>query len=173
MKVLLLVAALGVSACGSKEAADKPPPPKEALPAPAPLPTLADNAPKDKPVTGMTESDFERAVAPYIEQGKKSYQEAKARYLAGLPAGHHFFATTTLKSSGKSESVFIAVSEIKDGNITGAIASDIISVTGYKQGDAYRFPETELTDWMIARPDGSEEGNVVGKFLDDYQKRAH
>jgi hypothetical protein len=26
--------------------------------------------------------------------------------------------------------------------------------------------EPVLIDWLITKPDGSEEGNVVGKFLD-------
>ena len=37
-------------------------------------------------------------------------------------------------------------------------------------GDPYTFPEGELVDWLITHPDGSEEGNVVGKFLDEWQK---
>jgi hypothetical protein len=32
----------------------------------------------------------------------------------------------------------------------------------------FTFPAGELVDWMIARPDGSEEGNEVGKFMDTY-----
>ena len=32
------------------------------------------------------------------------------------------------------------------------------------------FPESELVDWVITHPDGIEEGNVVGKFLDEWQK---
>jgi hypothetical protein len=35
----------------------------------------------------------------------------------------------------------------------------------------YSFQESELVDWLISRPDGSEEGNVVGKFLDERNAR--
>jgi len=42
-------------------------------------------------------------------------------------------------------------------------------VTGYKHGDTYSFPEADLLDWTISKPDGTEEGNFVGKFLDTYQ----
>ncbi len=42
-------------------------------------------------------------------------------------------------------------------------------VTGYKEGDEFRISKTELLDWTISKPDGSEEGNVVGKFLETYQ----
>ena len=40
---------------------------------------------------------------------------------------------------------------------------------GTARGQSYTFPEEDLIDWMVARPDGSEEGNVVGVFLDSYR----
>lgn len=46
----------------------------------------------------------------------------------------------------------------------------MLGVTGYKRGDPHDLPEAEIVDWLISRPDGSEEGNVVGKFLDEWQK---
>lgn len=33
------------------------------------------------------------------------------------------------------------------------------------------FPETDMLDWPITRPDGTEEGNFVGKFLDTYSTK--
>lgn len=77
--------------------------------------------------------------------------------------------TTTLRSGTNTETVFVAVSNLDDGTITGTIASDIITVTGYQAGDSYTFSESELVDWLITKPDGSEEGNVVGKFLDGWR----
>ncbi|MDB5307741.1 MAG: hypothetical protein JWO38_1943 [Gemmataceae bacterium] len=139
-----------------------------------PNPTLSPNAPPDQPVDvkGKAQAEEYRvAIAPYVEQGRRTYPDVKKRYLAGLPAGHHFFAVTSLRDgSGTSEQVFVAVAEIKGDHITGRIASDIIGVKGFKNGDPYTFPEGELVDWLITRPDGSEEGNVVGKFLDEWQK---
>ncbi len=136
------------------------------------LPTLAPNAPADKsqPVKSTEQKAFEDAIKPYIEKARKTYPAAKARFLAGLPANHFFFVTTRLHdSAGHWEQVFIAVKEISDGVIKGLIASDIETVSGYKAGDKYSFPEAELLDWTISKPDGSEEGNFVGKFLDTYK----
>jgi Uncharacterized protein conserved in bacteria (DUF2314) len=139
-----------------------------------PNPVLAPNAPKDQPAhaKGKAEAEeYQAAIAPYVEQARKTYPDARKRYLAGLPAGHHFFVVTNLQDgSGTSEQIFISVASIKDDRITGRIASDILGVRGFKNGDPYSFPETELVDWLITRPDGSEEGNVVGKFLDGWQK---
>ena len=32
------------------------------------------------------------------------------------------------------------------------------------------FNEKDILDWLIAKPDGSEEGNFIGKFLDTLNK---
>jgi hypothetical protein len=115
--------------------------------------------------------EYQAAIAPNIEKGRKSYPDAKKRYLEGLPAGHNFFAVTNLRDrSGTTEQVFVAVASIKDDHIMGRIASDIIAVKGFKNADPCTFAESELVDWVITHPDGSEEGNAVGKFLDEWQK---
>jgi hypothetical protein len=136
------------------------------------LPALAPNAPADKPqsLKSAQERAFEEAIKPYIEKARKTYPEAKESFLAGLPPKHFFFATTRLHdSSGRWEQVFIAVKQIKNGTITGLIASEIRTVSGYKMRDKYSFPESELIDWTVSKPDGTEEGNFVGKFLDTYK----
>jgi hypothetical protein len=160
---LILVGGLCVGCGGNSNPTNLPP-----------NPALSPHAPQDQPVdaTGKGEAEaYRAAIAPYVEKGRKTYLEAKKRYLAGLPAGHNFFVVTNLRDgAGTSEQVFIAVAGIKDDRITGRIASDIIGVKGFKNGDPYSFSESELVDWLITHPDGSEEGNVVGKFLDEWQK---
>jgi hypothetical protein len=139
-----------------------------------PPPPLSPNAPQDQPVDAKGDAEiaeYRAAIAPYIEKGRRTYPEAKKRYLAGLPAGHHFYAVTKLRDgSGTFEQVFVAVASISGDRISGRIASDILGVKGFKNGDPYTFPESELVDWLITHPDGSEEGNVVGKFIDEWQK---
>lgn len=76
---------------------------------------------------------------------------------------------TKLHSPGREETVFVQVQRIEGDQITGRIASNILSVRGYKAGDTYTLSERDLIDWVITRPDGSEEGNLVGKFLDTWQ----
>lgn len=137
--------------------------------------TMSPDAPQDQPVdvrgSGEAE-DYRAAIAPYVEKGRQTYPQAKKRYLAGLPEGNNFFVVTNLRDgSGTSEQVFVAVARIEGDRITGQISSDIIAVKGFNYGDWYTFSESELIDWLITHPDGSEEGNVVGKFLDEWQKR--
>ena len=148
-------------------------------PAPPPtaeLPRVGSNAPKDEPVQVSTSSEreeLERAIAPYIEQARKSYPDAKKRYLAGLPPGHRFSIVTKLHSPGRVEAVFVTVTGIKGDQVTGRIDSDVRGVAGYKTGDSYTLSERDLVDWVIVRPDGSEEGNLVGKFLDERNAKQH
>jgi hypothetical protein len=143
-----------------------PPAPAAAAETPAPPPKLADNAPQDQPKTGRHTPEQEQRIAELSKQSMAKFPDAKARFNRGLPAGEHMFVTTTLSSPGKTESVFIAVTKIAKGKVSGTIASDIINVTGFAAGQAYELPESAITDWMIAKPDGSEEGNLVGKYLD-------
>jgi uncharacterized protein YegJ (DUF2314 family) len=135
---------------------------------------VAPNAPKDRLVeaTAETRDELHASLEPYIEQARATYPGARDRYLAGLPPQHSFFVVTRLRDAeGKTEQVFIAVAQIRDGKVTGRIWNDIHLVRGFEQGQTYTLPESDLIDWVISRPDGSEEGNFVGKFLDEYQSK--
>jgi hypothetical protein len=131
---------------------------------------------KDKAVAATSKSEvdeLEKAIAPYVEQAQHTFPDAKKRFLAGLPAGYKFAVLTKLKKAGKVETVFVLVNKIEDEKITGTISSDVRAIEGFKAGDTYRLPEMSVVDWVIVHPDGSEEGNVVGKFLDTWQAQQH
>lgn len=121
-------------------------------------------------IKSWEEKKFDAAIKTYVEQARKTYPSAKERFLAGLPAKHVFFLTARLHDAqGNWEQVFVEVKEISDGKVKGLIANDIQTVTGFKLGDSYAFLESDMIDWTIILPDGTEEGNVVGKFLDTYK----
>jgi hypothetical protein len=137
---------------------------------------VAPNAPKDKQISAADREaqQIEAAIKPYIEKARNTYPQAKTRFLNGLPPKHTFFITTRLHDGlRRFEQVFIAVKEIKDGKISGVIASEIRLISGYREGDSYSFSESELIDWTISKPDGTEEGNFVGNFLDSYRPTVH
>lgn len=134
-------------------------------------PQVSPDAPQDKPISATSPEveALDAAIAPYVVEAKRTYPVAKEKFAAGLPKGQSFFVTTRLyDGSGAFEQVFIAVRKIDDGVIYGKVWSEINRVRGFKLGDPYRFPEVDLLDWLITHPDGSEEGNFVGKFLDSY-----
>ena len=134
------------------------------------LPGFVPNAPEDKPfvTSGSVTNDLNVAIIPYVKQAMATYPEAKKRYLQGLPPNHFFQVVTRLRTDTAFEQVFVAVSSIEGNHITGKIVSDVHGVPGYKWGDLYSFPESELIDWVIVLPNGTEEGNFVGKFLDQW-----
>jgi len=114
---------------------------------------------------------FEAAIAPYIAEARKTYPQAKQRFLdKQLPPGETFYVTVRLRDAeGHFEQAFVRVQEVQDGKVTGAIANEVYLVDGYERGEVRSFDESELIDWVIVKPDGSEEGNLVGKFLDTYK----
>jgi hypothetical protein len=139
--------------------------------------TQAPNAPADRPVQLVAPSSkrpletWRARLAPYVAQARVTYPDAKRRYLAGLPPGESFFVTTILvRDEAHFEQVFLLVDHIADGTITGHISSDVSTLRGFKSGDLYSCAEREIIDWVISKPDGSEEGNVVGKFLDGLRR---
>ena len=134
--------------------------------------TVAPNAPPDRPVSAVERCQWDatvRAMEPYVARARETYPAAKARFLAGLPARHSFFVTVRLTDKNqRNEQVFLAVDSIANGKIGGRIWSQIGLVSGYRLGQAYTIEESEIVDWLVSRPDGTEEGNVVGVFLDTY-----
>ncbi|MFL5541489.1 MAG: hypothetical protein ACJ8J0_21055, partial [Longimicrobiaceae bacterium] len=99
-----------------------------------------------------------------------AWPDARRRFLAGLPPQQTLFVTTRRRDAGgRLEQVFVAVDGIDGAQVTGRLWSDVGIVVGYRHGQKLAVPESEIVDWMISRPDGSEEGNWMGKFFDAYQ----
>ncbi len=133
-------------------------------------PALAPRVPPDisKSVTWEQVKSLDRALAPYIERAQKTFPGVEARFSAGLPEGHSLFVTAKLYDEcGKSELAFISVTGIQGGIVEGRILSNLKVVTFYRFRDRYAFPRDQLVDWLITYPDGTEEGNVLGKFMGD------
>jgi hypothetical protein len=130
--------------------------------------------PRDKPVIAETEEKlaaYDRAIAPYVAKARATYPDAKRRFLAGLPSGYHFSVRVPLVDrDGKREDSFIGVENISGGKITGTVNSRLTLISDYKTGQRITFSETKIDNWVIVRPDGTEEGNAVGKFLDTYKR---
>jgi hypothetical protein len=171
----LLLALILIAGCAKKTQKPEDNPPAPAAPTPVPAdpppatpqaPTLSANAPEDKPIAGHRTPEQEAKIKELEAQDMKKWPDVKARHAKGLPPGEHLYVTTMLTSPGRTESVFIAVSSIEGSKITGVISSDITNVGGYKVNDRYTLQESAVTDWLISKPDGSEEGNLVGNYLD-------
>jgi hypothetical protein len=165
----------------NKDRLKAPPPPRDGWPMAIGLANhhheemARKNAPKDNPVEMRSSDDFEKydkAIAPYVAKARATYPAAKKRFLAGLPPGHKFVVRLRLFDHDKKrrEDSFVEVESIKGGNITG-IVDRVDVLTNYKEGQRITFSESRIDNWIILRPDGTEEGNFVGKFLDTYKPK--
>jgi tetratricopeptide (TPR) repeat protein len=130
------------------------------------------DGPQDKPISVSTTerlSRLEEAIKPLIEEARKTLPSAKAKYLKGLPIGHRFYVTAKIgDSTNHFEQVFVSVSGWSGTTITGTLSSQV-RLQGYKEGDTLKLDESNILDWTISKPDGTEEGNLIGKFLDNWK----
>jgi len=131
---------------------------------------LSPNAPTDKPVRikdSLQLVKFEKMIEPYVKKALKTLPNVKKRFLKGLPSGEVFFLVTRIYDpNGSYEQVFIRVKEWNGKIIKGYIANQLNVVKSYKEGQVIEFPESAILDWCITKPNGDEEGNYVGKYLD-------
>ena len=135
---------------------------------------LAPNAPEDAPKTANSNEAYmamERATAPYVAKARETYPDAKRRFLSGQLSTKPFFVTVRLSEDGRYEDSFVRVLYIdeKSGDISGKIANEIQILHNYHYDQRIIVHEADIRDWTIANPDGSQEGNVLGKFTDRYQ----
>jgi uncharacterized protein YegJ (DUF2314 family) len=133
---------------------------------------MAPNAPADRLVPATADCQWlalRKAMEPYVAQARETYPEARRRFIARPQPARPMFVTTQLHDTGgRREQVFVAVDSIVGPRIYGSLASEVSTVQGYQYHQPISLDESDLMDWMFANPDGSEEGNVVGKFLDSY-----
>jgi hypothetical protein len=130
------------------------------------------NAPTDTPMRLGKDGDvtrYQKAIAPYVARARATYPDAKRRFIAGLPKGYKFLVGLSLfDGQGHREDCLINVENINGGKITGRI-DRVDGLKNYKTNQEITFPEAKVGNWLFVRPDGSEEGNAVGKFLDTYK----
>ncbi|MDX1629264.1 MAG: DUF2314 domain-containing protein [Fulvivirga sp.] len=131
---------------------------------------LSNNAPTDKPHNlkgGEQLKRYNKLIKPYVQKAKESLPDAKQKFLKGLNEGQAFFLTTRIyDKNGNFEQVFVRVTNWEGSNISGTIANELKTVKNFSYGQLINFPESAVLDWLITNPDGTEEGNYVGKFLD-------
>ena len=110
------------------------------------------------------------AIQSRVDHAHRTFPAARERFQEGLPAGHRFYVTMRLRDTvGRMEQVFMAVDSLTDARLYGSVASQIGLIQGYQYGQRITVPTDSILDWLISRPDGTEEGNFVGNYLDTLQ----
>jgi hypothetical protein len=111
---------------------------------------------------------FQNEIAPVIAESRSTYPQAKRRYNTGLPAKNIFYvAFRVVDGFGRCGLVWVRVSRINDAKseVSGWISAEVHALAPYSKGDPFSGLEADIIDWRISHPDGTEEGNVVGRFL--------
>jgi hypothetical protein len=112
-----------------------------------------------------------KAVEGRVVEARRTYPEIRARFLSGLPSGHMFFVTTRIHDKeGRFEQAFVFVDSLHGKQIFGRIASDML-LPGFHRRQAYNLDEADVIDWTVAKPDGTEDGNYLGKYMDSLLAR--
>lgn len=136
-------------------------------------PKVAPNAPPDRSLAMTRDCQLralQKATEPLSERARASWPDARRRFVAGLGRDRSMFVTVRLTDSlHHMEQVFAAVDSVGDHRIFARVWSQLEVVQGFRYGQPIEIDESRIIDWMIANPDGSEEGNLVGKFIDTYR----
>lgn len=111
-----------------------------------------------------------------VEKASASYPEAKKRF-STLPNGYHFEVMTDIFDADKKhgERVFVQVDRMVDsesGNVVYGRLGSRVQLKNHKFGETLEVKEADILDWTIVSPDGTEEGNLIGKFLDNLPGKA-
>ncbi len=126
------------------------------------------NGPKDTPT--HVQDDYRLKRQPSVDEARKSYPNARSRFLNGLPKGYRLFVTVDLQEGNVRENAYVTVKKINGDHITGIISTELQEIKSYSFGQEVVLPESQIIDWTITSPNGTEEGNYVGKFTDEYNR---
>ncbi len=112
---------------------------------------------------------LDSAMWPQIEEAKQTLKEIHKRWNKSLPKGDQLFVTVRLyNEKGEFEHVLGRVDKWVPNRLFVTIASVMMTSTKFKPGMSMAFEQTIVVDWKIVHADGSEEGNYVRKFLEEY-----
>ena len=171
--LLILIALAFPLSCRNSDTTSANPTPGAIKPqapaAPAGIPAAPPNSPQDQlvPIT----QEMRAKIDDMSKDARKSLPSVQKRFHAGLPKGQTLFVTTEAHTEqGHAETLFVLVTKWDNGRIGGEVATKPVEVTTLKQGGPISIAEADVVDWMISRPDGTEEGNTVGKYLDSRAK---
>lgn len=125
-------------------------------------------------VGGKAADSFESAIAERIQLAQKTFQNAKREFMQGMRNGRELFLTIRLMdNSGKVEQVFVKVDAWKGDEVQCRLASQVRRLSGYALGQKLVCSEGDLLDWTIINPDGSSEGNYIGKYVEQWAAAPH
>jgi hypothetical protein len=130
--------------------------------------TLLAQQPASTLATLVTQLEQVEGPLPELprKEAKRTLPQLRQRYQRGLPAGTACYLTAhVLNESATPEPLVVEVVTWQAGQVQGRIVR--LSPEGRAiAGAPVTFGEAAILDWLLLRPNGVEEGNYVGKYLD-------
>lgn len=77
-----------------------------------------------------------------------------------------YYVITRVYEGDFYEQVFVHVTAYVKGVYQGTIASEPMGRVKFTRGADIKVADAEVVDWTIVKPDGTEEGNLLGKMID-------
>ena len=112
--------------------------------------------------------DMHERLAPYIAMARKTYPEAKKKYLSGLAPGDMFLVTIARYPDQANTGFLIIEVDDNKKNISGLVSEKQYGEIWMSPGDRITVSESHIRDWAIVHSDGKEDGNYIGKYLKAY-----
>ena len=113
---------------------------------------------------------FEAAIEPHVKEARLRLPEVKRRFQEGLDEGETLYVVVRLpRGGGGFEQAYVMVKDWQAGDLLGSVANQSGPLGPQPPADLISFKEAVILDWVIAKSDGYEEGNFVGRFLEGYQ----
>ncbi len=112
---------------------------------------------------------LDSAMWPKVEEAKTTLKEVHKRWNKGLPKGSQLFVTVRIyREDGQFEHVLGRVDKWVPNRLFTTVASVMTNNDRFKPGQSMATEQANVVDWKIVNADGSEEGNYVKKFLEEY-----
>lgn len=147
---------------------------REEPPTTDPIPSGPDEEPYSRRNQDRTSSVNQAqvdALIPMVERARSMLPAVKKRFKKGLGKGTELYLTIRLHDpNGRMEQVYARIVSWKKEEIVGIISNEM-SLTTHQKGDILQIAEKDVIDWTITTPDGDEEGNIIGKYLEEISTR--
>lgn len=105
------------------------------------------------------------------DRAKAKIPELRKLFLAGLPLNTHLLIKFPFDSQdGQREWMWVEITKWKGDNIDGLLQNDPRFVMTLKAGQKVSKNINDMFDYILYKPDGSQEGNETGKIIMESQR---
>ena len=118
-------------------------------------------------ISPAEEQKFEAMIAPCIAMTKKALPDVKKNYVGRQLQGDALYVTVRLYDpNGKKEALHLQVATWEGAAIRGKINETPRALKTYHRGQTIEVKETDVLDWTFLKPDGTEDGNLIGRQIE-------